>query len=176
MCADSERQRPERPDTPGAVRWSYRLWMLAVCLGFVLPGLVLLIVYLWWRSGFTLPLGDNSPSSLLGLVAVVLVMLIFLGSIRHYARRMSAGERHGRVRVAVVGGIWGLLMLVVGFYNAFGDAPFGSVRIWGLLALAQVAAIVLACALMFSPHANVYFGRSPHRPGPGGGPVRHRGG
>lgn len=154
---------PAQPEPPVEVLRAYRLWMVAVRVGLVLPVLILIPIYVVVRYGPD-PLSYLASVSFADLAVLLVVVLGFVGTIWFSARRMRVGDRRGRIGVAVVGGIWGLLMLLVGLYNAFGDAPFWSVRFWALLALVQAGAIVAAEVSMFRPGANAYFGRgSPTR-------------
>jgi hypothetical protein len=138
--------------------------MAAVKIGLVLPVLILISIWIVIRHGLAIQNPYFASPSFFGLAGLLVVVLGFLGSIFLFARGMVVGKRRDRIGVAVVGGAWGLLMLTVGLYNAFGDAPFWSVRFWAILALLQAAAIAAAVVLMFRPNANAYFARGPAVP------------
>jgi hypothetical protein len=138
--------------------------MAAVKIGLVLPVLILISIWIVIRHGLAIQNPYFASPSFFGLAGLLVVVLGFLGSIFLFARGMVVGKRRDRIGVAVVGGAWGLLMLTVGLYNAFGDVPFWSVRFWAVLALLQAAAIAAAVVLMFRPNANAYFAPGPAVP------------
>jgi hypothetical protein len=98
----------------------------------------------------------GAPGTAATVVALA-VLAVYSGIVLYLARRMLDGARFGRAGVAVTGGLWGLLLIVVGLYNLGGDAPFWSVRFWALLALALGATAAIANVLMFRPRAAAYF-------------------
>ena len=133
-----------RPPVPREVVHAFRLWRVVGGTGLMLAGVPLVLIAL------------GAPGTAATVVALA-VLAVYSGIVLYLARRMLDGARFGRAGVAVTGGLWGLLLIVVGLYNLGGDAPFWSVRFWALLALALGATAAIATVLMFRPRAAAYF-------------------
>lgn len=138
---------PPRQPLPGAVRWSFRLWRAVGVLGLI-PLVVVLVVTL-----YGVPVSAPADQSILVGIAVLAVVTAFSCAILYFARRALAGRRRARTVLAVVGGIWGALLLMTALANARADESV----FWAVLALAQVEAIVAAIVLMYLPDAGRYF-------------------
>jgi hypothetical protein len=139
--------QPPRPPLPAAVRWSFRLWKAVGVLGLIPLGVVLFVTL------YGVPVSAPADQSILVGIAVLAVVTAFSCAILYFARRTLAGRRRARTVLAVVGGIWGVLLFMIALANARSDESVP----WAVLALAQVEAIVAAIVLMYLPEASRYF-------------------
>jgi hypothetical protein len=135
------------PPLPGAVRWSFRLWKAVGVLGLIPLGVVLFVTV------YGVPVSAPADQSILVGFAVLTVVTAFSCAILYFARRMLAGRKRARTVIAVVGGIWGVLLFMIALSSARADESVP----WAVFALAQVEAIVAAIVLMYLPGTSRYF-------------------
>ncbi|WP_433043406.1 hypothetical protein [Dactylosporangium sp. CS-033363] len=136
-------------EVPGAVRQARTLWFVAVGAGVFETVLVV-------ASGRA---GD-------GAVAGVALRAVVFGAALFTTLRMYRGQRWARLALAVGLGVLGTLSIVVDplLWLAGGNSLTAVIRdsggvdlLFGASRVLHVAAVLSACALMFTPKANAYF-------------------